>query len=156
MSQAGFDVSIEVTVPSPEVDTGALVGLAERVMAGEGVIAGTGISVLVTDDDEVRAMNRRFLGHDYPTDVLSFPDDAPEFVQAETGPFLGDLAIALPTAVRQAQEAGHTLGDEMGHLLVHGILHLCGYDHEVSPAEETRMREREEHYLGDLRHVHTH
>ncbi|HET7738957.1 MAG TPA: rRNA maturation RNase YbeY, partial [Tepidiformaceae bacterium] len=103
-----------------------------------------------------RSMNNQFLGIDAPTDVLSFPDDAPEFVQAESVPFLGDIAIALPTASRQAVEAGHSLDAELRHLLVHGILHLCGYDHEISPEEETRMRQREEHYLGDLKHIHAH
>jgi rRNA maturation RNase YbeY len=69
---------------------------------------------------------------------------------------LGDIAISLPTAARQAQEAGHPLDSELAHLLTHGILHLCGYDHVESAEEEAKMRSREEHYLGDLKLVHKH
>ncbi|MBI5947023.1 MAG: rRNA maturation RNase YbeY [Chloroflexi bacterium] len=126
-------------------------------MAGESVAAQTALAILVTDDDEVREMNRRFLGVDEPTDVLSFPDEADDFVQGIADQtLLGDIAISLPTAARQAEQIGHPLDAELAHLLVHGILHLCGYDHVGSPEEEARMRSREEHYLGDLGHVHQH
>lgn len=152
----GYDVTVEVVAPEPPVDVRALSELAERVMAGEEVAAGTGLAILVTGDDEVRRLNHDYLGIDAPTDVLSFPDDAPDFVQTEAQPYLGDIAIALPTAVRQAAESGHALDAELAHLLVHGILHLQGYDHEISPEEEARMRSREEHYLGDLTHLHAH
>jgi probable rRNA maturation factor len=109
----------------------------------------------VTNDDEIRAMNRRFLGLDEPTDVLSFPDEAGDFVQGVAGDvMLGDIAISLPTALRQADEAGHPLGGELAHLLTHGILHLCGYDHVTNPEDEARMRGREEHYLGEIPHQH--
>ena len=61
------------------------------------------------------------------------------------------MAISVPTAVRQASELGHSLTDELAHLLTHGILHLCGYEHEGGGEEAARMRSREEHYLGDIR-----
>lgn len=154
---SAFDISVEVTVESASLDITALSDLAERVMAGEAVAPGTSLAVLITDDEEVRQMNRQFLGIDEPTDVLSFPDDAGDFIQgAAAEPLLGDIAIALPTAQRQALEAGHPLAAELAHLLVHGILHLCGYDHVESAEEEARMRAREEHYLGDLGAVHNH
>lgn len=152
----GYDITVEVVTPDPPVDVHALSELAERVMAGEEVAAGTGLAILVTGDDEVRRLNHDYLGIDAPTDVLSFPDDAPDFVQTGAQPYLGDIAIALPTAARQAAESGHALDDELAHLLVHGILHLQGYDHEFSREEEARMRSREEHYLGDLTHLHAH
>lgn len=152
-----YDISVEVAVESTEIDIKALRTLAERVMAGEAVARGTALAVLVTDDEEMRRMNREFLGIDEPTDVLSFPDEADDFVQGVANePLLGDIAIALPTAQRQAQAAGHPLAAEMAHLLVHGILHLCGYDHVESAEDEARMREREEHYLGDLGAAHGH
>jgi len=153
-----YGISLEVTVEeAPAADVAALAALAERVMAGESVAAGTALAVLLTDDEEVRGMNRQFLGIDEPTDVLSFPDEAGDFVQGMSDePLLGDIAIALPTAERQAREFGHSLDAELGHLLVHGILHLCGYDHVDSAEEEARMRSREEHYLGDLGAVHSH
>ncbi len=152
-----YDISLEVTEDSPTIDAAALTALAERVMDGESVAVETALAILVTDDDEVREMNRRFLGVDEPTDVLSFPDEADDFVQGIADQILlGDIAIALPTAARQAEQIGHPLDAELAHLLVHGILHLCGYDHVGSPEDEARMRAREEHYLGDLGYVHQH
>ena len=152
-----YDISIEVGVESPSIDVEALHNLAARVMDGESVAAGTALAIIVIGDDEIRQMNHQFLGIDGPTDVLSFPDEAGDFVQGiAEDPLLGDIAISLPTAVRQAQEAGHPLASELAHLLTHGILHLCGYDHVNSPEEEARMRGREEHYLGDLKLVHHH
>ena len=131
--------------------------LAVRVMSGEKVEVGAALAILVTDDEEVRQMNLQFLGIDEPTDVLSFPDEADDFVQGMSDEkLLGDIAIALPTAQRQAEAAGHSLDAEVAHLLTHGILHLCGYDHVTNAEDEARMRAREEHYLGDLGHVHSH
>ena len=153
----GYDLSFEVVVESPQFDLEPLIELANRVMQGESVSAGTGLSVLVTDDEEIREMNLRFLGHDEPTDVLSFPDEAGDFVQGIADEaYLGDIAISLDTAVRQANQVGHSLHAEMAHLLVHGILHLCGYEHDEGGEPAARMRAREEHYLGGLEHVHVH
>lgn len=152
-----YDISIEVTATEPEVDIHALHALAERVMAGEEIADGTGLALLITDDEEVRQMNLQFLGIDEVTDVLSFPDEADDFIQGMADePLLGDIAIALPTAARQARDFSHSIDAEVAHLLTHGILHLCGYDHVNSPEEEARMRAREEHYLGDLGHIHQH
>lgn len=139
------------------MNVAALHRLAERVMLGESVADGTALAILVTDDEEIRAMNLQFLGIDEPTDVLSFPDEADDFVQGMADEkLLGDIAIALPTASRQAKAIGHPLDAELAHLLTHGILHLCGYDHVESESEEARMRGREEHYLGDLGMIHEH
>ncbi|GAB4328485.1 MAG: rRNA maturation RNase YbeY [Dehalococcoidia bacterium] len=150
----GYDISIEVTVDPAGADIGALRVLAERVMRGEQVEDGTGLSVLITGDAPIRELNRQFLGVDEPTDVLSFPDEAADFVEADGPPYLGDIAISLETAKRQAADLEHSLDAELAHLLVHGILHLCGYDHVDDAGEERRMRAREEHYLGDLSAAH--
>ena len=88
-------------------------------------------SVLLTGDEQLRALNLQFRGQDKPTDVLSFPALAP------TG---GDLAISLETAAVQAAEHGHTLQMEIKILMLHGLLHLAGYDHE---RDQGRMRRRE-------------
>lgn len=153
-----FDISLESTITSPRLDVGPLTRLAAEVMAGEDVAEGTSLAVLLTDDEEVRSLNRQFLGIDEPTDVLAFPDEEDEeFVSGYEGPpHLGDIAISLPTAVRQAEEAGHALDREVAHLLVHGVLHLLGYDHVTGPDDEARMRGREERYLGDLGRFHGH
>lgn len=126
-------------------------------MEGESVADGTALAILITDDGEIQAMNRQFRGVDASTDVLSFPDDADDFIEgAADEPLLGDIAISLDTAARQAQEGQRSIDAELAHLLTHGILHLCGYDHEVSDEEEARMRAREEVYLGDLGAFHRH
>ena len=155
-----YDVTIEVTIDAEGLDVAALPVLAERVMLGEAVSEGTGVSILLTDDEAVRTLNRQFLGIDEPTDVLSFPDDGGEddpFPETSgEAPYLGDIAISLPTATRQAQEFGHSLDAEVAHLLVHGLLHLRGYDHVDAPEDEAKMRAREEHYLGAGAHPHDH
>ena len=155
--RSAYDVSIEVTVDSPQVDLDAVRALALRVMAGEVVPTGTALAILLTDDATMRELNRQFLGVDEPTDVLSFPDETGDFIQGiEVPRLLGDIAIALPLAAEQARGLGHPLDAEVAHLLTHGILHLCGYDHVEGGDDEARMRAREEHYLGDLGAAHGH
>lgn len=152
-----YDIEVEVAIEGPALDVEALHHLAVRVMAGENVEAGTALAILITGDEELRQMNHQFLGIDEPTDVLSFPDVSDDFVQAlSEEKLLGDIAISLPTAQRQADTVNHSLDAEIAHLLTHGILHLCGYDHVNSDEEEAVMRAREEHYLGDLHLVHEH
>jgi probable rRNA maturation factor len=150
-----YDISFESEVDAQGADIEALTDLAIRVMAGEELPDGTGLSVVITSDDEMQRMNHDFLGIDEPTDVLSFPDEGDDFVVGEDAePYLGDIAIGIETAILQASEHDHSLDAELAHLLVHGILHLCGYDHVTNAEDEAEMRAREEHYLGELGHVH--
>jgi probable rRNA maturation factor len=93
-------------------------------------------SVLLTGDEQLRAMNLQFRGVDKPTDVLSFPA-LPEAANCGQG---GDLAISLETAAIQAADHGHTLQTEVKVLILHGLLHLAGYDHE---RDRGQMRRRE-------------
>ena len=93
-------------------------------------------SVLLTGDEQLRAMNLQFRGVDKPTDVLSFPA-LPEAANGGQG---GDLAISLETAAIQAADHGHTLPMEVKILILHGLLHLAGYDHE---RDRGQMRRRE-------------
>jgi len=144
-------VDFVVEVEPEGVDLEALRALAEEVLAGEDVADGVTLTVLTTDDDALQDLNRRFLDIDAPTDVLSFPEAAEAPLGEGEAPSLGDIAISIPTAVRQASELAHPVADELSHLLVHGILHLCGYDHERGGEEASRMRAREERYLGDIR-----
>ncbi|MEX0784872.1 MAG: rRNA maturation RNase YbeY [Dehalococcoidia bacterium] len=151
-----YEVSVELGVEE-DVDVAGLRRLAEVVMAGEGVAVGTALAILVTDDEQIRSMNRQFLGIDEPTDVLSFPDEADDFVQGVAGDvLLGDIAISLPTARRQAEANGIGLDLELAHLLVHGVLHLCGWDHVENADAEAAMRTREEHYVPGVKHSEPH
>ena len=144
-------IDFVVEIEPEGVDLGAVEELAGRVLAGEGVADGVALTVLTTDDATLQDLNHRFLGIDAPTDVLAFPEAAEAPLGEGEPPSLGDIAISVPTAVRQAAELGHGLSDELAHLLTHGILHLCGYEHEGGGEEAARMRSREEHYLGDIK-----
>jgi probable rRNA maturation factor len=152
-----YHLSFEFAVDAHGADVDRLRELATRVMHGEEVEDGTELTVLITEDAEMHRLNRAFLGIDEPTDVLAFPDEADEFVVGiAQRPALGDIAIGIETASRQAAEHAHSLDDELAHLLVHGILHLRGYDHVTGPEDERVMRAREEYYLGGLAAVHRH
>lgn len=99
------------------------------------VARGRRITCLISSDRELRRLNRRFLGNNYATDVLSFPSDGG-----------GEIAISADRAAAQASEYGHTLANEIRILMLHGVLHLAGYDHETDAGEmaraETRWRKR--------------
>lgn len=99
------------------------------------------LSLRLVDDAEIHVLNRDHRGRDRATDVLSFSLREGEF--GAVTPALGDVVISLDTAARQARENGFTLVEEVDRLLVHGILHLAGYDHEISPREERRMKRKE-------------
>lgn len=105
---------------------------AETVLSQHQVAAPAGLSVVIDDDDAVRDLNRQFRQIDAPTDVLSFPADAPPVVIEDAVPYLGDLVIAFPYASAQAEREGHRLDDSLALLVVHGTLHLLGYDHDTS------------------------
>jgi probable rRNA maturation factor len=128
-----------------EVDKGDLRRVAVEVLNQEGVEGETELSLIVTDDEAIRQLNRRFRGVDAPTDVLAFGAGAEEhFVTApESPPYLGDVVISYQRALAQAQELGHPVAEELRLLAIHGILHLLGYDHEEEAAAQ-KMREREE------------
>ena len=102
-----------------------------RVLRDE-VAEGSSFQCLVTDDRELRRLNREFLGKDYATDVLSFPEPATPGGGhlRKTTAFLGEIAISAQRAADQAAERGHSLDDEIQVLMLHGVLHLLGMDHE--------------------------
>ncbi|HEY5445794.1 MAG TPA: rRNA maturation RNase YbeY [Pyrinomonadaceae bacterium] len=96
------------------------------------------VTIAFVSDSKIRTLNKTFRGIDKPTDVLSFP--------AEEGNELGDIAISVETAARQAKENGLTLTGEIAQLILHGLLHLSGYDHETDNGEmnkeELRLRKK--------------
>jgi len=126
--------------------------IAGHVLLAEG-IGPTELGVVITDDATIREVNHRFLGIDEPTDVLSFglggQGDKPFALPPDEVASLGEVIVSYPTAVRQAEEQGHSVQAEVAHLLVHGILHLLGYDHGT-PEEEQVMRQKAEGILAGL------
>lgn len=111
------------------------------------------VSLVFTDDAGIAALNRRYRGLDAPTDVLSFSQldaSSPKVALPDGAPLLlGDIVISVERAAAQARDYGHTWEREMGFLLVHGLLHLLGYDHET-PAEAAEMEARQEAVLCSL------
>lgn len=111
------------------------------------------ISVTFVDDERIHELNREYRNVDRSTDVLSFPlgENGVYDKNPENGAcLLGDIVISVETAVRQAENYGHSLQREIGFLTVHSMLHLLGYDHVNGGIEEVRMREKEEHVLTEL------
>ena len=131
-----------------EVDEGDLRRLATEVLSQEGVAGETELSLIITDDEAIRELNRRFRGVDAPTDVLAFGAGTEEhFMSApESPPYLGDVVISYQRALVQAGELGHAVAKELKLLVIHGVLHLLGYDHHEEAAAR-KMREREEDIL---------
>lgn len=132
-----------------DLEAPALERLASLVLHGEGIDAPAELSLLVTDDAEMREINRQYRGVDDSTDVLSFslidgPGDGPP---APDGLLrLGDIVISYERAALQARDAGHSLAQELRELFLHGLLHILGYDHEDDESARL-MAERAEAYL---------
>jgi len=97
----------------------------------------------------MRTLNSRYRAQDRTTDVLSFSLREGRFPDIQTQ-MLGDIVIAVPVAARQAGEEGHSFAREIDRLLVHGLAHLLGYDHERGPREARRMKKKEQQLLESL------
>ena len=132
---------------------------AAMVLEAEGIAQPCLISVMLTDDEGIRAVNSAFRGVDRATDVLSFPlnelrpgDFDPEACERdpETGALLlGDMMISVPRCLAQGEEYGHGYARELMYLTVHSVLHLLGYDHVDEGAMKRQMRAREKLIMGD-------
>jgi len=109
---------------------------AQAVLAHQSIAADADLTLVLTGDERIQALNRDFLGRDAPTDVLSFPADETD---PQTGRrYLGDVVISLPRAVEQSTAWGGTVEAEIQLLVVHGVMHLLGYDH-AGAEEKARM-----------------
>jgi len=119
------------------VDERRLSALARHTLNSEDLDEDCELSLLFVVADHMRRLNRRFAGNDYATDVLAFPmmDDDNGFL------LLGDVVVCPSVAQQNAGQAGHSLSDELDALVVHGTLHLLGYDHQ-RPEEKSRMEDR--------------
>ena len=152
-SVSGYLIELQSDVEAPDIDAHALERIAHHALELEGVPQPAELSIVLAGDDTVRRLNRDYRATDAPTDVLSFAQTEGEaFARPdEASRHLGDVVISIETARRQAHEYALSLQDEVAHLLVHGILHLLGYDHEA-PDDERIMRAHEDAVLGEAHH----
>jgi len=126
--------------------------IAQQVLKAESATPPYEVSIVFTDSETVQRLNRDYRGVDEPTDVLAFymlPEKEPasSFILPPDGiTRLGEVIISYPQAVEQAKDQGHSVNKELALLIIHGILHLLGYDHE-KPEEEAKMRAREKELL---------
>ncbi|HWR60250.1 MAG TPA: rRNA maturation RNase YbeY [Clostridia bacterium] len=139
-----------------EAMTGRIV---EKVLASEDCEEAYEVSISFVNNEEIRSLNREYRGIDKATDVLSFPmlefteeeqeedEEGVEYIDEEIA--LGDIVISMEKASEQAEEYGHSFDRELAFLLVHGMLHLLGYDHEVE-ATEGEIFDRQEEILREL------
>lgn len=154
-----ISIRYEVQAEKKRILTHLMKDCINKALLEEQVNVPCEINVLLTDESGIQALNLELRGIDAPTDVLSFPMftltpgafSADGLLDAGTRRLpLGDMAISLPQAQRQAEEYGHSLGRELGFLTVHSVLHLLGYDHMDEGLQKARMREREEAILSQL------
>ncbi len=136
-----IEVEISDTQAHLRVDRSALVRLVERVLTAENR-ASASISIALVDDATIRGLNRAHLGHDWATDVISFPLSDPE-----EPALAGELVVSAEMAVAVAAERGLEPGDELRLYVVHGLLHLCGYD-DLDETDALLMRERQQDLLA--------
>ena len=134
-----FEIEINNQHSRMIVDCARLNRAIETVLSGEGIEQAT-INVAIVDDSTIHDLNRRFLDHDEPTDVLSFPFDD------EAGRLEGDVVVSADTAARMAAQLQWPAGDELLLYVVHGVLHLVGYD-DLNPDSRTEMHARQRQYL---------
>lgn len=129
--------------------------VAQLALEGAEVIPPVEMGLFITDSETVQELNKTYRSKDKPTDVLAFYTQPhaeqgysePEFVAAPDGvQHLGEVVISYPQAVSQAQQQGHSVEQELALLVVHGVLHLLGYDHE-QPGDRQRMRAKEKEIL---------
>ena len=116
-----------------QISETSLIGAAETALqeCQPGVVV---VGILITGDAEIRQLNLQYRQIDSPTDVLSFNGD---YIDPETGiNYLGDIIISVPRAKKQAVTAGHSLAQELELLAIHGVLHLCGFDHATNKQQQ--------------------
>uniref|UniRef100_UPI003556CF13 rRNA maturation RNase YbeY n=1 Tax=Alicyclobacillus tolerans TaxID=90970 RepID=UPI003556CF13 len=151
-------VTVDVDVRSSKVQSEAEAfqwldsAFVQRVLdaAGKQLDVEGEVSVSFVDDEEIHQLNRDYRNVDRPTDVLSFALEEGEDFPVEEGEpvLLGDIVVSIPTAISQAQDYGHSVQREIGFLLVHGFLHLLGYDHQDEEAEREMFQIQEDVLTG--------
>ncbi len=152
-----IELEVDIEEPWPPADWTTLAARSADAAARVAPELGNprlSASLLLTSDAEVHALNREWRERDQPTNVLSFPMSSREEVLelSPDGPpeLLGDVALAFETCAREAAEKGVPLADHAAHLIVHGLLHLAGHDHETSAADADAMEALETKALAQL------
>jgi probable rRNA maturation factor len=138
-----LDVLVEAAQWNEHRGLKPLLCRAVAAAAGELSTSAAELAIVLTDDSAVRLLNRKWRGIDAPTNVLSFPVEAPAGAPGAST-LLGDIVLGYETVAREARRDGKPFAHHVAHLAVHGFLHLCGYDHEnVGDAETMEQRERD-------------
>jgi len=156
MAEPEINISVEQTL-KVSLKESWLQRIAVRTLEAEGIVSPAEMGLVITNSKIIQKLNRTYRGEDKPTDVLAFhmiPGTSQESKLRFVGPpdgvrHLGEVVISYPQTVRQAQEQGHGVAQELALLIVHGVLHLLGYDHEL-PEEEQQMKTRENEILERL------
>jgi len=155
--------SVEINVLIEEgveacLEVSWLQDITGQVLGAQGVSSRAELGLVITSQEKVQQLNRNYLGRDEPTDVLAFSllpeqpaeEDFPSFVQPPDGVLhLGEVIISYPQAVIQAEEQGHSIKREVAILIIHGVLHLLGYEDE-KPELKRKMRAREKELLSHI------
>ena len=132
---------------SPDIPADLVENAAALALIHQSAPEEADLTIVLSDDHQLRELNLQWMGVDAPTDVLSFPSDE---IDPETGSrYLGDILISVQRAVEQAKAAGHAPVSEIELLVVHGVLHLMGHDH-AEPEEKARMWKAQAEILAQL------
>ncbi len=156
MMMVAMEINVLIEASLEEnLEVSWLEGVVEQTLVAEGVDPASEAGLVVVGQERIRQLNLSYLGEDRATDVLAFAM-LPESAQGEAAPFvappdglkhLGEVIISYPQAVSQAEEHRHPVKREIAVLIIHGVLHLLGYDHD-EPEREQKMRAREAEILG--------
>lgn len=145
-------MKVEVQVASDASDVPHIDAMRDwvvRAAAAAGSSSSSTVSIRVVDEDEMHALNRDYRNKDNPTNVLSFPAGEFDGLPSGESPILGDIVVCAGVVAREAAEQGKAIADHWSHLIVHGTLHLLGYDH-MSEAEAAAMEGLERDILAGL------
>ena len=142
-----FAIEIQDVVDVPEGVADLLITAVTHTLHHQQITPPAQLTLLLTNDKQIQQLNRDFRQIDAPTDVLSFPDGGTP--PGMDMPYLGDIAISIPYATRQAEQTGHNLAAELQLLAIHGTLHLLGHDH-AEPEEKAAMWTAQQTILEQL------
>lgn len=148
ISEIKWTIRLEITTRSPKLSDEKIRSTITKILKTTRPIKLSlsrkcEVGVIITDDKSIKSLNKKYRGKNKPTDVLSFSMIEGEHLLAES-PNLGDLVISLPTAVKQSVSYDVNLYQELLRLMIHGLLHLLGYDHENVTKQEARKMQLEE------------